>query len=113
MNELIVPGGIITIILLIVLCETTAMSCVKKYHGGDGSFYFIIAILFYALVCILLSHSLDYKNSIGMVNVAWSGLSVLAVALTGVLAFKETVHKHDIFAGLLITAGMLIFKYTN
>lgn len=89
------------------------MSCVKKFHNGNGSCFFIGAVACYAVVCYLLHYSFYFRDSMGAVNVIWSGLSVLSVALAGVLFFKEKIHYHDIFAGALITAGMLIFKYTD
>lgn len=110
---MIFPGGILAIILLIVICETTAISCVKKYHNSDGSQFLILAVLCYALVCILLNYSLDYKDNVGMVNVIWSGISVFAVVLAGIIFFHEKIHMHDIIAGALVTTGIVIFKYTE
>jgi len=104
---------ILIIILMIVVCETVAMTMVKKYHNQDGTAYLVLAVLMYAGVCLLLSQSLDYKDSVGMVNVVWSGLSIFAVVLAGVVFFHEKVHIHDLFAGSLITAGIIIFKYTQ
>lgn len=105
--------NIIIIILLIVICETTAISCIKRFHNQTRSIqYFLLAIIMYSMVCFLLHRSFYLKDSMGMVNVIWSGISVLAVALTGILLFKEKIHLHDIFAGLLITTGMIIFKVT-
>jgi multidrug transporter EmrE-like cation transporter len=101
------------IILLIVVCETTAISCIKRFHNNSGTKYFLFAVLLYGMVCFLLHQSFYLKDSMGMVNVVWSGISVLAVALTGILIFKEKIHLHDIFAGILIVAGMSIFKYTD
>lgn len=98
---------------MIVAVETTAISCVKKYHNGEGLKYFALAVLFYSLVCYLLCLSFNVKDSMGMVNVVWSGLSVLAVSLAGILLFKEKIHVHDVIAGLFITTGLLIFKYTE
>ncbi len=89
------------------------MSCVKKFHSGNGLHFYIGAVACYALVCYLLHCSFYLKDSMGSVNVVWSGLSVLSVALAGVMFFKEKIHFHDLIAGGLITAGMLIFKYTN
>lgn len=103
---------LLCIVLLIVIVETLAITSIKEYHTSENIAYFVCAILAYSLVCYLLHQSFYYEG-MGMTNVIWSGLSVFLVALVGVLVFKEKVHYHDIFAGSLITAGILIFKYTE
>lgn len=104
---------LLIVIILVVICETTAIGCIKKYHNQDGARYLFLVIALYALVCILIERSLRYKNSMGMINVLWSGISVFAVASAGILFFKEKLHVHDIIAGALITAGIVIYKYTE
>ncbi len=104
---------LLLLIILICISEAIAMSCVKKYHNGDGAGYIYLAMLMYAGVCLLLNQSLKFSNTIGMTNVLWSGLSVMLVTLVGVLVFHEKLHFHDIIAAVLITAGMLILKFTQ
>ena len=104
--------NIIVLIALICLTETAAISCVKKYHNGDGSVFFICAILLYSIVCFLL-HKSFYLNTMGITNVLWSGISVLFVIIAGVFLFHEKVHTHDIIGAALITTGMLIIRYTK
>jgi multidrug transporter EmrE-like cation transporter len=100
------------IVLAIVLCESVAMSCVKNYNITHSSNYIVFAILAYAAVCFFLNKSLNY-NGIAKVNVLWSGLSVLASTLLGVLYFKEVLHGHDYLAMAMIAAGVMILKTTD
>jgi multidrug transporter EmrE-like cation transporter len=101
------------IILMICVAESCAIACVKKYHRGDGFMYFPVAVALYAIVCYLLNRSFYYKDSMGITNVIWSGVSVLMVALVGILMFHETLHFHDLLAASFITMGLLIIKYTE
>jgi multidrug transporter EmrE-like cation transporter len=103
---------LLVIVMFIVITETVAIACVKEFHNSSNYAYFILAILLYAVVCLLLDQSFNHRG-MGVVNVIWSGLSVFLVAVFGVLFFKEKVHMHDIFAGVCITSGILIFKYTD
>lgn len=103
---------LIIIILIIALCETAAISCVKQYHLHGNMCYLMIAILLYAIVCFLLDKSF-YYSTMGITNVIWSGVSILVVSLAGLLLFKEKIHVHDVIAGILITIGILIFKFTE
>lgn len=103
---------LIIIILIIVLCETMAITCVKQYHLHGNLCYFMLAIVLYGVVCYLLDKSFYYSN-MGITNVIWSGISLLAVAFAGILFFKEKVHFHDLVAGMLISVGILIFRFTE
>lgn len=104
---------LLLIIILIVLFEAFAITCVKKYHEEQCIWFFLLAVLFYSVVCYLLHKSLDYNNSVGINNIIWSGLSIFVVTLVGVLYFKEKLHWHDIIAGIFITTGVIIFKMTE
>lgn len=106
-------NNIFAIITFIVIAETIAISFVKKFHNGDGTKYYLLAVLFYAIVCYLLHRSFGLKNSMGIVNVVWSGISVMCVLLAGVLFFHEKIHLHDIIAASMITGGLMIIRYTE
>lgn len=104
--------NLICFIILIVIFETMAISCVKEYHLSNQMGYFMLAIFLYSIVCYLL-HQSFYYSSMGLTNVIWSGLSVFLVTLAGVFFFREKIHLHDIFAGLLITSGIVILRMTE
>lgn len=97
-------------VLLIVLLETLAMGCFKK--SIDSSAFFAVGVLFYAAVGYLLRLTMN-GTGMAMTNALWSGFSVMATTLTGILLFKETIHFHDFFAILLIVSGVMILKVTD
>lgn len=104
--------NLLILIVLICVTETAAISCVKKFHNGDGVWFFPLAVALYAVVCYLLHRSF-YLNTMGITNVIWSGLSVMLVILVGVLVFHEKIHTHDLITAALITAGMMIIRFTK
>jgi small multidrug resistance pump len=97
-------------VLLIVLMETLAMSCFKK--SLNDSRFFMVGILFYSVVGYLLCQTYHHTG-IAMTNALWSGLSVLATSLVGVMMFKEVLHFHDYIAILMIGGGVMILKVTD
>lgn len=101
---------IVFYVLLIVLLETLAMSCFKR--SMDDSKFFLVGILFYTGVGFMLCQTYKYTG-LAMTNALWSGLSVLATTIVGVMMFKEVLHIHDYFAIAMITAGVLILKVTD
>jgi multidrug transporter EmrE-like cation transporter len=52
-------------------------------------------------------------TGMAMTNALWSGLSVVATTVTGILLFKETLHLHDFAAIALIGSGVMILKTTE
>jgi multidrug transporter EmrE-like cation transporter len=97
-------------VLLIVMMETFAMSCFKK--SVDNSAFFAVGVLFYAAVGYLLRLTFS-GTGMAMTNALWSGLSVVATTLVGILLFKESLHLHDFFAIALIASGVMILKVTE
>lgn len=97
-------------VLLIVMLETLAMSCFKK--SVDSNAFFAVGVLFYAAVGYLLRLTMN-ASGMAMTNALWSGFSVLATTVTGILLFKETLHLHDYGAIALIVTGVMILKTTE
>ena len=97
-------------VLLIVMLETMAMSCFKK--SIDSSAFFAVGVLFYAAVGYLLRLTMN-ASGMAMTNALWSGFSVMATTIVGILLFKETLHYHDYFAIALIVSGVMILKVTE
>jgi len=97
-------------VLLIVMLETLAMSCFKR--SLDNNAFFALGVLFYAAVGYLLRTTMN-GTGMAMTNALWSGLSVLATTLVGILLFKETIHLHDLGAIALIVSGVMILKVTE
>ena len=97
-------------VLLIVMLETFAMSCFKR--SIDNTAFFALGVLFYAAVGYLLRLTMN-DTGMAMTNAIWSGLSVLATSIVGVMLFKEVIHLHDMFAIAMIVGGVMILKVTK
>jgi small multidrug resistance pump len=94
-------------VLLIVMLETFAMSCFKR--SIDSGAFFALGVLFYAAVGYLLRMTMN-ETGMAMTNALWSGISVLATSIVGVMLFKEVIHMHDMFAIAMIVGGVMILK---
>jgi multidrug transporter EmrE-like cation transporter len=97
-------------VLLIVMLETLAMSCFKR--SLDNNAFFALGVLFYAAVGYLLRTTMN-GSGMAMTNALWSGLSVMATTIVGIMLFKETIHLHDLGAIALIVSGVMILKVTE
>ena len=98
------------LILLIVVAETCAMSCLKN---GVHSFpWFAAGIAFYILTAYLVTQSFKLEG-MAVTKSLWSALSVMATTSVGVLYFREKLHYHDYIAVAMIGAGVIIIKSTR
>jgi drug/metabolite transporter (DMT)-like permease len=98
---------LLIIILLISISEGLGQSCLRTLHNEPKQYHlYFAAVLFYSIVCYLLVLSYSYKG-MGLVNVLWSGLSVLIILSTGALFFNETVTKLDIAGVIFVILGMM------
>lgn len=97
-------------VLLIVILETTAISCFKR--SIDSAPFFALGVLLYAAVGYLLCQTFQ-STGMAMTNALWSGMSVAATTVVGILLFKEALHLHDYFAIALIVSGVMILKVTD
>ena len=97
-------------VLLIVILETTAISCFKR--SLDYQPFFALGVLFYAAVGYLLCLTF-HSTGMAMTNALWSGFSVMATTTVGILLFKESLHAHDFIAIAMIVGGVMILKVTE
>ena len=86
------------------------MGCFKK--SIDNNAFFAVGVLFYAAVGYLLRVTMN-DTGMAMTNALWSGMSVAATTVVGILLFKEVLHLHDYFAIALIVSGVMILKVTK
>lgn len=94
------------LVLLISISECLGQSCLKTYHKHPSELWlWVLGVLFYTIVCVLLVMSYKYKG-MGLVNVIWSGLSVLIIVSTGVIFFEETITWLDKIGIALILLGI-------
>ena len=106
---------LLLIVLLISISECIGQSCLKKFHINpipQNNYLYYLAVVFYSLVCLLLLISYKYK-SMGLVNVLWSGISVLVVLSTGILFFHEKITFLDKIGVFLILLGITFVVWEN
>lgn len=96
---------LINIILLIVILETVAQTCLKKTKLTNNNNYACISVIAYAIICLLLVKTYSYK-SMGIVNLVWSCFSILFIIFTGILFFHESITRYDVIGILFIFVGL-------
>lgn len=101
---------LLVIITLISLCEMIGQGCIKRYHANKNMSYCLYAIIFYAMICYLLLKSYNYEG-MGIVNVLWSGISILIILFAGIMFFNEVITTKDKIGVAFIIMGMFFILY--
>lgn len=111
-TEVLVRNAIlIGILLFIVGTESCAQYFLKKCKTTQRWHFFLIAVFFYALVCLGLYNMYDYKD-MGVVNLMWSCLSIISIIMIGVIFFHEEINWFDIMGIVFVFIGFgFIFLY--
>lgn len=103
--------ALLGLVLLISASECLGQSCLKSfYQDPTRKYLYLLGVIFYSIVCLLLVLSYKYKG-MGLVNVLWSGISVLAVVSVGTIYFDESITMIDIAGIILILAGIGLVVY--
>lgn len=94
------------IIILISVSECIGQSCLRNFYEHPSRIYLLLlGLLFYGMVCLLLVLSYKYRG-MGIVNVLWSGISVLVVVSAGMVFFDEKITQMDTIGIALILTGI-------
>lgn len=102
---------LLSLIILIAIAECVGQSCLRSFYNNPNRIGLVLlGVLFYSIVCVLLVMSYKYKG-MGLVNVLWSGLSVLVIVSTGMLFFNEKITRLDWLGIALIIGGMVAVLY--
>ncbi len=104
---------IILLATCMAICELFGQSCLKYLNKNpDKKHYYFLAILFYSIICYLLLESYKYK-SMGLMNIIWSGISILIVISVGILYFGETITFSDKLGVFFVLIGLFLIIYDN
>ncbi len=106
-DKLIEKIILICILLFIVASETTAQYCIKKCKTTHQWYFLLLAVLMYAFVCIGLYKAYDYKT-MGMANLMWSCMSIITIALVGIIYFHEKITFYDLLGVVFVFIGMFL-----
>ena len=103
---------LLLIILAIAMMEAVAQYFIRRYHEIPYTAYYILGVIFYAVVAYLLQKTYHY-STMGMSQVLWSGMSVITILMVGSFAFGEHIEYNEWVGILFILAGIVITQTKN
>jgi multidrug transporter EmrE-like cation transporter len=102
---------LIGIIVTISILECFGQSCLLSFQKNPSKWVlFLGGVTFYSLVCLLLVLSYQFKG-LGLINVLWSGISVLVIVSVGMIVFNEKITRMDWFGVALVLLGIALIMW--
>lgn len=102
---------LVGIIVAISVLECFGQSCLLSFQKNPSKWIlFLGGLLFYSIVCFLLVLSYQYKG-IGLINVLWSGISVLVIVSMGMIFFDEKITRMDWFGVAMVLLGIALITW--
>lgn len=103
---------LLLIILCIVLSECMAQYFIRKYTEIPRVVYYLMGVAFYAIVAFMLHFGYEQKP-MGIINVLWSGCSVIAILTVGYVVFGDKIESHEWAGMALILTGVAVTQSHN
>lgn len=106
-DKLIEKILLIILLLFIVVSESTAQFFIKKCKTTRNWQFLLLAVLMYSLVCLGLYKVYDYKT-MGVANLMWSCMSIVSIALVGIIYFHEKITFYDLLGVVFVFIGFFL-----
>ena len=97
--------NLVFIVLLIILSEAVAQSCLKQYSVDNKLHYLLLGCIFYFSVIMLLCKSYNYEGMYN-VNFFWSIGSIITIMMFDIIFFHAEIKKEDIIGMALSFTGL-------
>lgn len=97
------------LIAVVAFFDLLAIFSGKMYVVTGKSFYVALCALGFAFAGFFFALSLKYEN-VAIVNVLWTALSIVLVALMGHYYFREHLSSLDILGMAIIIVGLVLLN---
>lgn len=100
---------LMTAVALVGIFEAFAQSSIQWAQKYDSKWHLLLAVGCYTVVSIFLYVAYNYKG-VGIVNVLWSGMSIVLMLTIGYFIFDEKVTFMEWVGIAFIFVGMMIIN---
>ncbi len=100
------------LLLLAIASEVVGTSCLKLSSGMSRPLPTLVVLLAYGCSMLLLSKVVQ-TIPLGITYALWSGIGIVAIALVGLLAYRQVPTPGQLVGISLIAAGVVIVNLTG
>ena len=100
------------LLILAIGFEVLSTSFLKDTNGFTNFYPSLLVIVALCICLYLMSHSMKFIP-VGIVNATWAGLGIVAIAIIGVIKYKQIPKVPSIIGLGLIVIGVTIVNLMN
>jgi multidrug transporter EmrE-like cation transporter len=104
--------SVFILVTVIVIVESLAQCCLKKYDNGDHFMWFGLGALLYLGVVIILSKALR-KEKMAIVNILWGALSAVLLTAFAYVLFNEKLNWVQMVGIVVTLLGIALIYHTD
>ena len=100
------------LLILAIGFEVLSTSFLKDTNGFTNFYPSLLVIIALCICLYLMSHSMKFIP-VGIVYATWAGLGIVAIAIIGVIKYKQIPNVPTIIGLGLIVIGVIIVNLMN
>lgn len=104
--------SVFLLVTTIVIVETLAQCCIKKYDNGDHFVWFGLGAILYLVVAVVLSKALR-KEKMALVNILWGALSAIFLTAFAYVIFNERLNWVQMVGIVVTLLGIALIYHTD
>lgn len=104
--------SVFVLVTTIVIVETLAQCCLKKYDAGAHFIWFGLGAVLYLGVVIVLSKALR-KEKMAIVNILWGALSAVFLTAFAYVIFNEKLNWVQVVGIVVTLLGIALIYHTD
>jgi multidrug transporter EmrE-like cation transporter len=90
----------------IIIFESLAQNSFKTCYANGDTTDFALGVIFYGVVGYFLIKMYEYET-MGIVNIIWSSLSIVSIMLIGHYFWGEKLTVNDIIGSIMVFIGLI------
>lgn len=99
----------VMLLIISVVFSIIANIFVKLSRGFENKLSSILAFLFFGICIYFLTMSVQFIE-VGVAYAIWSGVSIAAISIVGIIFFQESTDKIKLASIFIIMAGVLTLQ---
>jgi multidrug transporter EmrE-like cation transporter len=104
--------SVFVLVITIVIVETLAQCCLKKYDNGEHFLWFGLGAVLYLGVVIVLSKALR-KEKMAIINILWGALSAVFLTAFAYVIFNEKLNWVQMVGIVVTLLGIALIYHTD
>ena len=104
--------SVFVLVITIVIVETLAQCCLKKYDNREHFLWFGLGAVLYLGVVIVLSKALR-KEKMAIINILWGALSAVFLTAFAYVIFNEKLNWVQMVGIVVTLLGIALIYHTD